>query len=429
MAASRALRVIGVAAACAAAIVSLCAGVAHGAAPPSRPSSCAPGPIATFFATTRLGVIDLHLFGARGAPVTFFECVGGRAVTLGRRTAPPDAQMTSMSAATTWRCGRLVRRFAATATLADGSTVHSAHAIRTRSCAQRFDLDVPRRLAPGSLARVRVIDRWGVGEVGASLCIARPARRATCRRVVFPRGAPRALRTFRVSARGRWRVEVRVRGHRTRAVMAVGTRAVTPKNAPPTLLATGDSTMDPLASFLSDQLRDTASVVAEVRPAFSISGSNAFQPLAVAQVARLKPRTTVVSIGAAEGWDMQAADGATHACCDAAWIDEYARRARQTMLTYGRRVFWLTVVAQKGPRRAPIVAAVNAAILRAAEGLPEVHVVRLDLVFSPNGYRESIRYGGRDVRVREPDGIHLNIAGAQIAAREVVKSIRAAGGG
>ena len=428
MAAARALRAIAAAAAGAATIVSLCAGVAHGAAPPSRASSCAPGPIATFFATTRLGVIDLHLFGARGAPVTFFECVGGRALKLGVRTASPDAEMTTMSAATTWRCGRLVRRFAATATLADGSTVHSAHAIRTRSCAQRFDLDVPRRLSPDSLARVRITDRWGVGEVRASLCIARPGRRATCRKVVFPRGAPRALRTIRVGARGRWRFEVRIRGHRTRASMAVGTRAVMPKSAPPTLLATGDSTMDPLASFLSDQLRDTASVVAEVHPALSISRDDALQSIAVGQVARLKPRTTVVSIGAAEGWDMQAPDGATRACCDPAWIDEYARRARRTMLTYGRRVFWLTVVAQKDPRRVPVVAAVNAAILRAAEGRPGAHVVRLDLVFSPNGYRDTIRYGGRDVRVREPDGVHLNIAGAQIAAREVIKSIRAAGG-
>jgi hypothetical protein len=75
----------------------------------------------------------------------------------------------------------------------------------------------------------------------------------------------------------------------------------------------------------------------------------------------------------------------------------------------------------------PIFAAANAGILRAAEGLPDVHVVRLDLVFTPNGYRDVIRYRGRTVRVREPDGIHLNVAGAEIAAREVVAALRAAG--
>jgi hypothetical protein len=36
-------------------------------------------------------------------------------------------------------------------------------------------------------------------------------------------------------------------------------------------------------------------------------------------------------------------------------------------------------------------------------------------------------YGGRDVRVRDPDGIHLSVAGAEIAAREVIKALRAAG--
>ena len=251
--------------------MSLHAGAAHGSAPPLRSAQCAPGPPGTFFATTRLGVIDLYLFGARGAHVRFFECIGSRAVELGRRTAPPDDEFTRMAAATTWRCGRLVRRFAATATRPDGSVVRGFHAIRTRSCAQRFDLDVPRRLEPGSLARVRISDRWDVGEVRFSLCIARPGQRAGCRPVVLRRGTRLALRTFRVTARGRWGVEVRARG-------------------------------------------------------------------------------------------------------------------------------------------------------------PEVHVVRLDLLFTPNGYREVIRYRGRDVRVREPDGIHLTIAGAEIAAREVVKAIHATGG-
>jgi hypothetical protein len=409
--------------------VILLAGVARGASPAPGPPACAPGTIATFFATTRLGVVDLYLFGASGARVTFFECVGDRAVKLGTRTASPTAPFTRMSRASTWHCGRLVRRFAATAVLADGSIVHGAQATRTRSCAQRFDLAVPRRLAPGALARVRVADRWRVGGVGVSLCVAGPGRPRSCRRIVLAPGKPLALRAFRVAARGRWRVELRVAGHTARAAIAVGVPAGTSKRSPPTLLATGDSTMDPLASLLSDRLGDEARVVSEAVPALSISKEDAFAPLAVSQVARLKPHTTVVSIGANEGWDMRVADGVVHTCCDAAWTDEYVRRARGTMLTYGRRVFWLTVVAQRGAARSAIVDAVNGAILRAAVGLPEVHVVRLDLLLSPDGYRDVIRYRGRDVRVRDPDGIHLNVAGARIAARDVVAALHAAGGG
>ena len=187
---------------------------------PARPDQTT----SRFAATTRLGVVDLHFFDALGAPATFFECIGDRAVELGQRTAPAD-EVTRMWSATAWRCGRLTRRFAGTATLADGSIARGSHKIRTRSCAQRFDLEVPRRLAPGARARVRVSDRWRVGGVRATLCIAGPGRRPACRQLVFLPGKALALRTFRVAARGRWRVELRVPGHSTRATIAVGVRA------------------------------------------------------------------------------------------------------------------------------------------------------------------------------------------------------------
>ena len=411
-----------------AALVAGVAGVADGAAPSPGPSPCTapPTPTAVFDAFTRLGIVDLAIIGAQGVPVTFFECIGERAVELGRRTVGEADVATYLFAATTWRCGRLTRRFAATATLADGSIVRGRTATRTPSCAQRFDLEVPRRLRPGALAHVRISDRWRVGGVRASLCIAAPGRRSACRQVVLAHGKRLALRTFRVAARGRWRVELRVPRHSTRVTIAVGVRAV-PDTRLPTLLATGDSTMELLSSFLSDQLSDEANVVSQVELGLSISKADAFAPLASKQVARLKPATTVVSIGANEGWPMRGPDGLWITCCEAAWIDEYARRVRGTMLTYRRRVLWLTVFAPKDPRRAPIADAVNVAILRAAEGVPDAHVVRMDRLFTPNGYRDAIRYGGRNVYVREPDGVHLNVAGAEIAAREVVKALHAIG--
>ena len=88
-------------------------------------------------------------------------------------------------------------------------------------------------------------------------------------------------------------------------------------------------------------------------------------------------------------------------------------------------MLWLTLSAPRDPRRIPIFAAVNTAILRAAAAGPAAQVVRLDLLFTPNGYREFIRYDGRNVYVREPDGVHLNVAGAEIAARAVVKALQA----
>ena len=51
-------------------------------------------------------------------------------------------------------------------------------------------------------------------------------------------------------------------------------------------------------------------------------------------------------------------------------------------------------------------------------------MLRLDVVFTPDGYREIIRYRGRAVAVRDADGIHLNVAGTAIAAGIVAQELR-----
>jgi hypothetical protein len=63
-------------------------------------------------------------------------------------------------------------------------------------------------------------------------------------------------------------------------------------------------------------------------------------------------------------------------------------------------------------------------MVAAATGLKGVHVLRMDLLFTPHGYQETIRDGGRDVPIREHDGIHLNASGTAIQARETAKAIR-----
>jgi hypothetical protein len=64
--------------------------------------------------------------------------------------------------------------------------------------------------------------------------------------------------------------------------------------------------------------------------------------------------------------------------------------------------------------------------MRAAGGLSGVTVVRVDQLFSPHGYQDVFRYRGRDVRVRELDGIHLNISGTAILAKLLAPAISAA---
>jgi len=395
-------------------------------APAANP--CTPAPVTATLVpnTNRLGVIDLHFLGNAGGPVFYFECVGGRALPLGERFAPAG-QGTTLWSATFWRCGRLTRQFAATTKLTDGQVLRGAGGVHTVSCARRFKLELPARGARGKLARVRIVDRWGTGEVRVQLCITAPRGKGRCSSVALRRTTA-AVRHFRPTSRGRWKVELRVASTRVSGVVPVGVRGGAKQAAPPTVLATGDSTMQGIESFLADELGDTATVATDVRPGLGISKGDEFQPIAASQAVRLKPATTVVSIGANEGFSQTTPAGVEIACCDAPWVAEYARRVRTTMTTYRRqgrsRVFWLTIPAPKDARRVPVFQATNSAILQAAEGLAGVRVLRMDTLFSPNGWRETMSYRGRTVRVREKDGIHLNVLGTQIAARAVAAAMR-----
>jgi hypothetical protein len=69
---------------------------------------------------------------------------------------------------------------------------------------------------------------------------------------------------------------------------------------------------------------------------------------------------------------------------------------------------------------------VNRGLEIAAKGKRKKGIRLVDLrpIFTPNGYRSSIRRGGRRVTVRQSDGIHLNVRGASIAARRVARLMR-----
>jgi hypothetical protein len=45
------------------------------------------------------------------------------------------------------------------------------------------------------------------------------------------------------------------------------------------------------------------------------------------------------------------------------------------------------------------------------------------LLLFPHGYQEVIRYQGRDVDVREPDGLHLNVSGTAIEGGEAAAAV------
>jgi hypothetical protein len=409
------------------------AGAAHAAAagPPTSGSACPALNDTNHLVAdaTKPGVIDLLFFNAKGARVSFYECVGERLERIAARRVPADTEPTMLAAATTWSCDRLERRFAAFATLPDGTPALGSYSVRTPSCANRFELTLPTHLRPGALLRVRVADRWGIGGIRPQLCVTPPKRLRACRTLAFPRAVTVAGRRFRTTDRGRWRIELRVREERVRGSVAVGGEAGARRAQPPAVLATGDSTMQGIDSFLADELGDEAVVHSDVLPGSGISRGGFWLRHSASQTKRLRQRVTVMSVGAAtDALPIPTAAGTAQECCGEAWIAAYSRRVRAVMRTYLRggrgRVVWLTPPEPRYAPRAAITHAVDVAVERAAQGLRSVTVIRIDLLFSPGGYRDTIRYQGRDVRVREPDGVHLNVAGTAIAAKAVAQAIR-----
>ncbi len=388
-------------------------------------------PVTNFFAAdaTKLGLINMIFGGAGGARVTFYERVGDRLKRLGSARAAPGAE-TVLPEAATWSCSRLTRRFIAMARLPDGSRASGAARIRTSSCASRFRISAPRRVVRGRRLVARVVDRWGNGAITPTLCVTPPRARRSCARLRFAPAVTIARRSYRARTSGTWRLELRVRGRRVRRTVRVGATAAAEKPLP-VLLATGDSTVVGIDTFLADELAGEASVHGDARPGTGISKPPAPWPRTAAeQASGLRPVGTVISIGGSDGFPMTTPAGEVE-CCSEAWSDEYARRVRAMMVTYLRggrgRVFWLTLPLPRAAYRTAAARAVNRAIVRAGTGLAGVTVVRLDALFTPSGYRETMRYRGRDVRVRDVDGVHLSVEGQAIAAKVLAPIVRRRG--
>jgi lysophospholipase L1-like esterase len=196
-----------------------------------------------------------------------------------------------------------------------------------------------------------------------------------------------------------------------------------------TLLVTGDSMSQPLDQKLAQALAAQGlHVVRDPHIGTGISKSILVDwgRLSTSQVSQYHPDAVVVFIGANEGFAMPGPDGHPVSCCTSEWAAIYATRVRMMMNTYRRaglaRVYWLTLPTPRESARARIARVVNQAIGVAAEPwLDQVRVIDTVAVFTPGDrYRDSIAIGGQPTIVRESDGIHLNDAGAAVAAKLVL---------
>jgi hypothetical protein len=200
-----------------------------------------------------------------------------------------------------------------------------------------------------------------------------------------------------------------------------------------TLLVTGDSLAQPLDVELARRLAGNG--VRTIRDAHLGTGISKtdlvdWGQLSALQVRERRPDAVVMFLGANEGFPLPAPGGRQLQCCGPAWAAQYATRARRMMETYRRRgaarVYWLTLPLPRDAARQQIARAVNAAILVAAQPFrAQVRVLDMTNLFTPGGrYRAAMPISGRNTIVRRPDGIHLNDAGARLAADAVIARLR-----
>lgn len=330
-----------------------------------------------------------------------------------------------------WRCDRRIRRFVATAELADGPA-RASYTTKTPSCRNRLALKVGRP-SGGELGRVSVAvtDRWGFG-APARLCAAPAGGSRRCRAVRVPAGSRPVRIELARATPGRWHVELRTRYQVARRTLMVGglTRPP-PGRRLPLVLTVGDSMMQPLDTLLADALRGWARPRSFVQPGYGLSaGEFDWLRHARGEAARLRPDVTVIFLGTTDRFDMRRPDGVLLRCCATPWIEEYSRRAAEMGAAYVRggegRVLWLTLPAPRPPAWRAHLTAVNAALARAAAATPGAAIVAIDSLVSPGfRFRAFATLGGRRVRLRAEDGIHLSLAGSRLAARMVLQAIRA----
>lgn len=378
------------------------------------------------------GVIDLGMLAPVDSKVTFREIVGGAPTELGTAISvnPKGGAIggATLYPSVPWRCDRLVRYFTATAVTPDDKTIEASNEARTPSCRNRIAVTLPQQVERGRSVRVQIRDRWQQGDIGVRACLRRPGGLRTCRGLVFAIGQKSGVVRLKAgNQKAVVDIDVTINGTKFHNHNKVGVGMPKPKSSLPKMLVTGDSMIQGIDALLAEKLSSRYKVIRQTRPGTGISKKlgTPWTSLARQQVRNHKPVVSVVFLGGNDAYDMQTPAGTTVKCCDDAWRQEYLRRLADMAATYAQgergRVIWCLI---PPPRRADMLTAtqaVNSQILLLSQIVPTITLVRLDQVFGPT-YRETVR--GK--QVRDPDGLHLSLAGERIAADEIIKAERGA---
>ena len=198
------------------------------------------------------------------------------------------------------------------------------------------------------------------------------------------------------------------------ATAAAGLVAPAPAAARPTILAAGDSQMQPIYQQLVRELawRHRARIVYDAHPSTGVANPYLFSWVrhARAMAFTVHPQATAVFLGANDGLSPLGAAP----CCGKRWVARYAARVRRMMRSYRRHgrghVYWFTVAARSAHFRS-VARGADAAIVAAARHFRSgVTVLDLRPVITP--------------ALQAPDGVHLSPAGYRVATRMLLRAMR-----
>ncbi len=199
------------------------------------------------------------------------------------------------------------------------------------------------------------------------------------------------------------------------------------------VLVTGDSMSQPLDSRLARKLAgEGVQTKRDPKLGTGISHTDLLDwgRYSAIQARRDRADAVVVFLGAGEGFPMKSGR-ANLECCDARWAAEYATRVRTMISTYlrggARHVYWMLLPTARDAPRNKIIRVVNQAIRVAAGAYGSaVRLVDIPAILTPgNRYRDAMTIDGREQIVRDPDGVHLNASGAELAAGAVQRALDA----
>src|SRR3954453_21376211 len=378
----------------------------------------------------QLGWISLTVTGPPGSTAAISETSPSGPVPIATLALPATGTATIARAAP-WACAPTTRTFAALLMLPGGAQQTTDATIQTPSCQNRLAVRL-RPLHPRArrTAAIQIVDRWSFGGVQARVCRAeRGGRGRSCTTLALAAGQTRAAVQIHPLRPGRHPVSVTFAGQTTRRVLIV--RAASRRLH---VLATGDSMIQIIDGDLQRRLgrQGPIRVRSDAHISTGISKPFMFDWVAHARATAhgLKPDVTVMFLGANDGFPMGTPSGARAQCCDAAWVREYARRARRMMRSYARdgagTVYWLLLPAPRSERFARVFRPVNRALRSAAASFPGVvHLIDLGRTFTPGGrFPQPMIWHGRRLSVRQADGVHLSVAGASIATELIVRRMR-----